>query len=290
MFLSLETDSNIAAFKMEAIELSLSRKLSHAAAQKLETILKDDNMPVEELLAELKEIIASSKTLSWNTIVYLSNLKARFLDQVVKISPFQVGFILLFFMVGFFFYKKYISRSKKRAKYVFGLIENLLERFYAFLAYFLAIVQFYANYLKFLSPSFPLLKYVYPNFIEIAVSFYGMHANLISFTYFFMVFFVCLNLKLPKSRFVRFHIVRGLIIANFQYLPSTILTLVMGQTIYFDRNVLLFFVVVNLYFILPSITQALTHTYPKNAFIREAAEVILGRDDDPDFKWWNRDY
>ena len=143
MLLSLETDSNIASLKMEAIKLSLGRKLPHAAAQKLQEILKNDIISEEEFITEFNKIIASSETLTWKTIVYLSNLKVRFTDQVAKISPFQVGFILLLFIVLFFFYKKYVSKSKKRKKYVFGLIENVLERFYASLGYFLPIVVVY---------------------------------------------------------------------------------------------------------------------------------------------------
>src|SRR6476646_4036117 len=188
MFLSLETDSNIASYKMEAIKLSLGRRLPHTAAQKLQEILKDDNIPGEEFIAEFNKIVASSETLRWKTIVYLSNLKARFMDQIVKISPFQVGFILLLFIVLFFFYKKYVSKSKKRKKYVFGLIENVLERFYAFLAYFLPILFVYNSYLGPLCTTYPLLTLVYPNLLGIAVYFYAKNAVLISWVYFFVVF------------------------------------------------------------------------------------------------------
>jgi len=294
MFLSLETDSNIASYKMEAIKLSLGRKLPHTAAQKLQEILKDDNIPGEEFIAEFNKIVASSETLRWKTIVYLSNLKARFMDQIVKISPFQVGFILLLFIVLFFFYKKYVSKSKKRKKYVFGLIENVLERFYAFLAYFLPILFVYNSYLGPLCTTYPLLTLVYPNLLGIAVYFYAKNAVLISWVYFFVVFLAVLRLRMPKSRFTRFHIVRGLVILNFQSLPESFLNIFLGPSYLLHRdqqlNVLMFLLIVNLYFILPSITQALLHTYPKNPFLREATEVLLGRDNDPGFKWWDRDY
>ena len=294
MFLSLETDSNIASYKMEAIKLSLGRKLPHTAAQKLQEILKDDNLPGEEFIAEFNKIVASSETLRWKTIVYLSNLKARFMDQIVKISPFQVGFILLLFMAVFFIYKKYVSKSKKRKKYVFGLIANVLERFYAFLAYFLPILFVYNSYLGPLCPAYPLLTLVYPNLLGIAVYFYAKNAVLISWVYFFVVFLAVLRLKIPKSRFTRFHIVRGLVILNFQSLPESFLNIFIGPSYLLYReqqlNVLMFLLVVNLYFILPSVTQALSHTYPKNPFLREATEVILGRDNDPGFTWWDRDY
>jgi hypothetical protein len=292
MFLSLETDSNIAPFKMEAIELSLGRKLPHAAAQKLEEILKDDTIQAEEFIAEFQKILASSETLSWKTIVYLTNLKARFMDQIVGISPFQVGFILLLFMGLFFFYKKYISKSKKRTKYVLGLVENLLERFYAFLAYSFPILQLYALYLVRLCSYYPLLNILYPDFMGLAVYFYTRNTILISWTYFLVVCFITLRFKIPRSRFVRFHIVRGLVILNFQSIPDLLLSIFIGRSdslpYHQQMNVLMFLAVVNLYFILPSLVQAIRHTYPKNAFLREAAEVVLGRDDDPGFKWWDR--
>ncbi len=292
MFLSLETDSNIAPFKMEAIELSLGRKLPHAAGQKLEEILKDDTIQAEEFIAEFQKILASSETLSWKTIVYLSNLKARFMDQIVGISPFQIGFILLLFIGIFFFYKKYISQNKKRTKYVLALVDNGLERFYAFLAYFFPILQLYAAYLVRLCSYYPLLNILYPDFMGIAVYFYTRNPILISWTYFFVVYFITLRFRIPRSRFVRFHIIRGLVIMNFQSIPDLVLSIFIGPTYslpyHQQMNVLMFLVVVNLYFILPSLLQAISHTYPKNAFLREAAEVIVGRDDEPGFKWWDR--
>lgn len=292
MFLSLETDSNIAPFKMEAIKLSLDRKLPHAAAQKLEEILKDDTIQADEFIAEFQKILASSETLSWKTIVYLTNLKARFMDQIVGISPFQVGSILLLFVGLFFFYKKYISKSKKRTKYVLGLVESLLERFYAFLAYSFPILQFYAAYLVRLCSYYPLLNILYPDFMGLAVYFYTRNTFLLSWIYFFVLCFFIFRFKIPRSRFVRFHLVRGIVIFNFQNLPEQFVSLFTGPAnslpYHQQMNVLMFLAVVNLYFILPSLVQAIRHTYPKNAVLREAAEIVLGRDNDPGFKWWNR--
>lgn len=297
MLLSLETDSNVASLKMEAIKLSLGRKLPHAAAQKLQEILKNDIISEEQFTTEYNKIIASSETLTWKTIIYLSNLKVRFLDQAAKISPFQVGFILLLFIGLFFFYKKYVSKSKKRKKYVFGIIENVQERFYASLGYFLPIVVIYCQYITPLCyyPRYWALNTFYPDFMRKAVDIYITYNGLISWGYFFGIFFLALRFKIPRSRFVRFHIIRGLIILNFQSIPEAIISIFTGPRYLLlqeqQMNVLLFLLVLNLYFILPSVSQALRHTYPKNPFIREAAEVILGRDnDDPNFKWWDRDY
>lgn len=294
MFLSLETDSNITSFRMKAMELSLSQKLPHAAAQKLKELLTNDNISIEESTIELEKILASSETISSKTIVYLSNLKARFLDQVLRISPFQVGFILLLFMLLFFLYKKYISKSKKRSKYLFNLIENVVERFYASLAYFLAVVVFYSNNLARLCLTFPRLNLLYPEFMQAAVSIYITKANLIGWVYVFIIFFLIVRYKKPRSRFVRFHVVRGFIIMQGQFLVEQLVSFIMGPIPLLKESqqisVLMFLSMVNLYFILPSITQALRHTYPKNSFLREATELILGRDDEPGFKWWDRDY
>lgn len=295
MFLSLENDSDIVPFKMKAVELSLSPKLPHLVAQKINELLKNDNISREEFEAEFEKILASTETLSTKTILYLSNLKAYFMDQVVRIFPFQVGFILFLFIVLFFSYKKYIGKSKKRKKFVSSLIKNISERFFAFLAYTIPIVAFYANTIQVLYLRFSVLNEIYPWYMQILVNLFITYMNPIIWAYFFLIVFGTMRLKKPRSRFVRFHIIRGLIVLNGSNIVDTLLLLVVGGPYYEltesqHDNCVIFIGIVNLYFLLPSLIQALLHTYPKNPILREAVEVVLGRDPDPGFTWWDRDY
>jgi hypothetical protein len=289
MLLSLETGQDIDRLKWEATVLTKDQKFPHAAAQKLKEILLDDQIQAEEFSSEFTKILTSTENLSWKTLVYLGDIKAKFIDQLAKISWLQIGFVVLLFIIFYFLNKKF--KFKKPLNFISNFSANLLERLFALLGYFVPLVIVYSNYVTQLLPHYKYLNLIVPNFMRVAMSIYMQYPMYINFGYFFGVIFLCLRLKLPKPRFVRFHIVRGIMLLAFQGIPDIIFgSLKSAESLSNAQqtNTALLIFVINLFWILPCLFQAVTYTYPKSSFIRDAIEIHVGRDNDENFKWWDR--
>ena len=85
--------------------------------------------------------------------------------------------------------------------------------------------------------------------------------------------------------------VRGIMLLAFQGVPDLIFQLLQSSdSITPNQRITtsLCLFVINLFWILPCLFQAITHTYPRSSFIRDAIEIHVGRDNDEDFKWWDR--
>jgi hypothetical protein len=85
--------------------------------------------------------------------------------------------------------------------------------------------------------------------------------------------------------------IRGIMLLAFQGVPDLVFQLLKSSDSITQNQAIttvLCLFVINLFWILPCIYQAITHTYPRSSFIRDAIEIHLGRDNDEDFKWWDR--
>jgi hypothetical protein len=161
--------------------------------------------------------------LGWKTFIFLSNTRERFLDEITKISWLQILIILGIFSVFFFLTKK--SKIKTPSRKISVITGNILERCFALFAYFMPLVVIYSSYVVTLLPSYPYLNVIVPNFMLTAINIYIQYPMYINFGYFFGIVFICLQFKLPKPRFIRFHMVRGIMILAFQGVPDLIFNL-----------------------------------------------------------------
>jgi hypothetical protein len=289
MLLSLEPNQDIQFLKWEAALQTRDQKFPHAAAQKLKEILMDDQIKPEEFITKFNQIIATTESLSWKLYLSINDIKDKFFDQILRVSWFQI-FIILFIFSFLLFIKKRFKLKIPRKK-ILSITANILERCGALLAYFMPILILYASYLPRLIPSYNFFTLIVPDFFRTPMSFYMQHPNVLSLGYFFLLITIALQLKLPRCRFVRFHLLRGLMLIACQGIPGLLYSitedfkvLTPNQTLHMCLGTF----VVNLFWTLPCLYQAITHTYPKSSFMREAIEIQLGRDDDEDFKWWDR--
>jgi hypothetical protein len=290
MFLSLKNDSDIQALKYEASVLG--QKLSGQTAEKLNQLLQNETIQAKDFIAEFNEIVHSTETLASKNIEYLGTIKEQFNDSLVQFSRLQISLFVVFFLVLFYIYKK--LKLKKGFKKYQRLVNNLLERFFALLGYYVPVSFLYLDYVDSLIAFYPSLLRIYPTFLNKTVYFYKTHPQFVQifhYVYFFGTVLICIGYKIPKPRFIRFHVVRGIMLFSCQSVPIILLNLTQTSVMLTTNQMLsfnMFVFVLNLWWILPSLFQAITHTYPKNKFIREAVEVHLGRDRDDKFKWWDR--
>lgn len=289
MLLSLDPDQDLNFLKWEAALQTRDQKFPHASAQKLKEILLDDKIEPEEFISQFNKIIASTESLSWKTFLSLSDMKDKFLDQISSVSWTQILVTVSFFSLLFFLNKRF--NLEKPTKRISAVTSNILERVLALVAYFVPLVIIYSNYLITLLPSYPYLNLIVPNFMRTAIKIYMQYPMYINFGYFFGIVFLCLQFKIPRPRFIRFHMVRGIMLLAFQGVPDLIFQLLQSSNSITPNQRIttaLCLFVINLFWILPCIYQAITHTYPRSSFIRDAIEIHVGRDDDEDFKWWDR--
>lgn len=282
----IEPNTAINFLKYDATiwEQKLSRKLPHAAAQKLQEILLDDKIQADEFIAKFNEVSATTETLRWKTFVYLGDIKTRFFDVLESISIFQISAIILFFLL-LLFLKKKVKLKKRVKRRISGLTRSLYERFFAVFGYIIPVLLCYSMYYPTLVLHYPLLSILYPPLIRYSMYIFTIYNSKIQWGFFIMVL-ICLRNRIPPSRFIRFHLCRGLVIANCSRLPDTFLQLALGN--YLGAEIQAMLLLLNLYWILPAIAEALLHTYPRNRFVRDNIEIFLGREDDDSFKWWDR--
>ena len=140
----IEPNTAINFLKYDATiwEQKLSRKLPHAAAQKLQEILLDDKIQADEFIAKFNEVSATTETLRWKTFVYLGDIKTRFFDVLESISIFQISAIILFFLL-LLFLKKKVKLKKRVKRRISGLTRSLYERFFAVFGYITAALVSY---------------------------------------------------------------------------------------------------------------------------------------------------
>jgi hypothetical protein len=284
---------DLESLQFKASLLIRDMQFSHENAEKLKELIFSDDISPADFIREFNAIIETSRPQHWKIIVFLTNLKERYNYEIDLISwtPLILsclGGILLLFLIKRFKLTKVI---KKLIRKFSKLSLNLIERIGALCAYFVPLVSIYAAYVPRLLGSYPYLNFVFPEFLRDSVDFYLRYPWVFNYIYFFGMMYGVMLFKKPKPRFIRFHLVRGLMLFAFQGIPDACVrafqsseSLTQDQIV--STNLCLF--AINLSWILPCIYQAITHTYPRSSFIRDAVEINVGRDKDDGFKWWNR--
>lgn len=286
--MTLDSDQlrNVNVLKDATIEMVKNKFIPNAAARRLKEILTDDNIDAEKFVNELRKVVKSSEKLNWDRI------SSKLYAQVSQFSILQIGVFFLGLFLLFIFRKTIFS--KKTKKKLLPIISGLGLRLVSLGGYYFCIAGLVNTFLQPLSQEYPVLAAMVPLFVIKGTYIYSLAPNILSFVYLTLVI-RCLREKFPRPRIVRFHIVQGFLFYIFQNLPDQIIQLITRGAINDDTQfaLLSLIFIINLYWVIPGLFQALTLSYPKNSFLREAVELNLGRDEfGPDgspFKWWDRD-
>jgi hypothetical protein len=275
--------------KEAAIEMVTNRWLPNGASKKLRELLADQTLDAKQFTQELQKIVKRSEGLNWD------RFSSKIQTQVGHFSGLSLIGILLIFSLIFVFRKRLFSKEIRTKLSPF--LQSFINRSIALLAYFLCIVTFYKNFGGLLKKNFPLVDGLFPEFVVQGAYF------LTKYDFFITIGYIIFILKLlqahfPKLRILRYHLLQGVALVVFERYPSHLIGLIFQPTFGLQRptallqNITTLEFVLNSYFILTALYQAVTLSYPKNEFFREAFEIFLGRDDEgPDgtpFKWWNK--
>lgn len=287
MLLSLVVDSNLEHLKQK---LTADLENPHlrfppAAIKKIKEILLNDQInSEEELLKEIKNVLIYTNNFTWKIKLFLVDLSNKLSDQVHSIGLVQIGASLCLAFFFFFFYKRF-KFDKKLAPFV----RPVRVRFGAMMGYFYPIIMLYTSCLPSLLGEEVLSIRIFmpPGILKIMEL---TKNQSVSYFYFFFIIYVVMGLKLPKSRFIRFHFVKGLFLSVVQQVPLILYTFFFSANIeaVSIKDLYSFIFVLNLSWILPGIWEALTLNYPKYYPLRESIELNLGRDPEDGFKWWDR--
>lgn len=289
ILLNNDLNTDIDVLKLKATLMSRNMQFSHENAEKLKEILLNDQLSTSDFINKFNTLIESSQPKGWKMILLLNHLKDRFTEKIAIVSWTKIGFIILTIIFIFFIIKKF--KLEKRAKKFYAIVCNLLERFGALSAYFVPLVSIYTAYVPGLLSSYPYLQFLIPKFMQTAMDFYMKYPWTLNYGYFFITMYAVTLFKIPKPRFIRFHLVRGLMLLAFQGIPDSFFKVFQSADSLTQDQIVsttLCLFAVNLSWILPCIYQAITYTYPRSSFIRDAIEINVGRDKDEGFKWWNR--
>lgn len=289
ILLNNDLNTNIDDLKLKAILMTRNLQFSHENARKLKEIILNDQLSPAQFIKEFNDLLELSQPKGWKLMLLLNNFKVKFLEKISLISWTKIGFVIIFIVLIFYIIRKF--KLENQAKKIYALFLNLLERFGALCAYFVPLVSIYTAYIPGLLSSYPYLHFIVPNFMQDAMDFYIKHPWVLNYGYFFTTMYVVTLFKLPKPRFIRFHLVRGLMLLAFQGIPDAIFKTFQSADSLTQEQVVtttLCLFAINLSWILPCIYQAITYTYPRSSFIREAIEINVGRDKDEGFKWWDR--
>jgi hypothetical protein len=284
-----ELNVDLDTLKLKALLITRNIELSHETIQKLNELILNDQLSKADFIAEFNNLIQASQPKNWKIILLLNNLKSLLFSKIILISWLKVSFVLVLIALTFFIIKKF--KLKKRIKKLYALLFNLFERFGALCAYFVPLVSVYTAYVPGLLSSYPYLHFIVPDSMQDAMDFYIKHPWVFNYGYFFTAMYLVTLFKLPKPRFIRFHLLRGLMLLAFQGIPDALFrTFQSADSLTQDQvvNTTLCLFAINLSWILPCLYQAITYTYPRSSFIRDAIEINLGRDKDEGFKWWDR--
>lgn len=280
---------DIIMLKLKAALMTKDMQLSHQSAENLRAILYNEHISTTDFINEFNTIIKDYWTFNWKLKLLLNTLKNKFGGHFALISWPKVGLIVIAVLIILFLIKKY--KLEKQVKKFSNLIFNIVERIAAVCAYYVPLVTIYTAYVPGLMSSYPYLQFFLPDFLQISMDFYMKYPWTLNYGYFFIVMYAVILFKIPKPRFIRFHLVRGLMLLAFQGIPDSFVKVfqsaeTLTQDQFVSTNLCLF--AINLSWILPCFYQAITHTYPRSSFIRDAIEINVGRDKDEGFKWWNR--
>lgn len=273
----------------------------------LDTLLIDDHYLSDnyskslsqEFVSNLEHIVRESSNYRWTTFSFLHQVKDQVFSPVEvftwpELLGFFVSLILLLVLESKFKISRWIFRILKPIlRFIPKIFLTIFHRAFAVFVYIYPLLGVYAMYMPILIPYYRDFDFLVPGFIEKGVTFYLAHPKLLYWYY--AVCYSSLGSRFPRARVVRFHAARSLMITVFQtFLANHYLSLERSFILGCETKETLvsfatLYVFINFWWLLPSLIQAVTLTYPKSKFIREAVEVHVGRDDfDPDFEWWDR--
>lgn len=291
----LETNSTVEylKYRLEKEVENKSLQLPPKAMERIQELLSDEKITAEKLTTELKPILASTNNFSWKIQLYLTNLANNLLDQLPIFSFRQLSLYIFFGFFLLFLYKKIQKTPKIKVleKKANSFFTSALIRFCAMMAYLIPYISLCLNYSANLVGFYPSFKFFIPSFIIESMYVYD-NIKYSGTIYFFFTVFLVGQLRFPRNRFVRFHLVKGVMFFVMQNIPSaiyTILTRLDSRPLggLEARDISLFFFITNVFWLLPGVWEGLTLSYPKNRGLREAVEVNLGPDEYG--KWWDKE-
>jgi hypothetical protein len=291
----LETNSTVEYLKYR-IEKEIENKslnLPPKAMERIQELLSDEKITSEKLLTELKTVLESTNNFSWKIQLYLTHLANNLFDQLNLFSFRQLSLYIFFGFVILFLYKKFKKTPKikileKKANTFFT---SILIRFWAMTGYLVPYLSICLSYTPNLLLPYPSLRIFVPPFIQDAMYIFE-NIKYSGSLYFFGAILFVTRLQVPANRFVRFHLLKGVMFFAIQSIPQAIYS-ILTRLDYRDigeveaLQLSLFMFGLNLYWLLPGFWEGLTLSYPKNPVLREAIEVNLGPDEFG--KWWDKD-
>jgi hypothetical protein len=289
ILLNNDLNTDIEILKIRAALMSKNMQFSHEKAEKLKEILLNDKLSASDFINEFNILIKSSQPKGWKMILLLNHLKEKLTEKIAIISWSKIGFIIITIICIYIIIKKFKLEKQVKKLYAFGF--NIFERFGALTAYFVPLVSIYTSYIPGLLSSYPYLQFIIPRFMQTSMDFYMKYPWTLNYGYFFIMMYAVTLFKVPKPRFIRFHLVRGLMLLAFQGIPDSFFKVFQSADSLTQDQIVsttLCLFAINLSWILPCLYQAITYTYPRSSFIRDAIEINVGRDKDEGFKWWNR--
>jgi hypothetical protein len=285
--LSTSDYNDIDYLKMQARLESIKLRLPASSSQLLKNLIEDQNITPVEFREKFEQILNSANAWTWKLNLFVYDLFGN-----IKNFIFQLYWTEILLFLGFFFFVFLLDKKFNIHKpFVWFKKSNeiLLERTFALLCYLAPYVDICFTYLPKLQQRYPYLGLLLTDFMRWALQIY-QRISYIQLLYFMIAYGLLIRNRIPKSRFIRFNLMSGIIILLIQgniITPIYYLLESKAQDPEEIKNFAFIGFFLNLIILLPFMFRAVLGRYPTNAFIRDNIEVHLGRDG-PDFKWWDR--
>jgi hypothetical protein len=256
---------------------------------KLNSLLEDDTISLDEFTKQLEIVFNQYNSLWWQTWLWVLNLIEKIQGPIL----FGLIFTIVMFFVVILTDLRFIII--KPLQVLTAFLKACTERILAAIWYWFPFMEMFVVYAPTLMLSSTLVRQYCPGFMGDLAQLYYLVPDSFSNVYFFGLIWLVTKTSIIRSRFIRFHMMRSLMINTFSNLAAHFFYAVQraadrGQCSQEKVAIVGFYCfAIVMSWILPAIIQALTKTYPQSWLVREAVEVLLGRDtDDPNFEWWDR--
>jgi hypothetical protein len=281
-----------------------SLQLPNYMAEKVNQILASDPNNFVDFIDDLNEIYKISNTYNWKIINYIHNLKETIYTTYKIYSTFEI-FSFFTALIMLIILEKKFKLSKRLSTLIISVIKDFiysipnLVRFYiySFLcvsSYWYPVMSCCALYLPPLISENRWIDFYISNtpFVAKSIELCFKHSGIVN-TVFSVVCWIVIAVRIPRPRIIRFHICRSFNLSIFQsLLANWYQSLEQGyhknyEDLHTIEHFASLFLLINMWWLIPSLWQALTVSYPKKEFIRQAVEMNLGRDPFPGFEWWD---
>lgn len=289
---SLENDSSAKVRDYIEWKIQYTKDNFHLppqAVSKLNALLEDDTISLSDFSRQIEVIFKDYNGLWWQS--WLGFL--GFIEKIMQ-GPVLLGialFLALFFAIILTDLRYIVAKPFQKIISVFNIIS---ERLFAAIWYWFPFMEMFVLYAPILLRSSAIARQYCPDFLRELAQLYNVVPPSFSNIYFFFLLWLGSKSLVIKSRYIRFHMMRSLMINTFSNLLANFYFAVQraadrGQCSQEQLAMTGFYcAALVLSWIIPAIIQALTKTYP-GWLVRDAVEIMLGRDsDDPDFEWWDK--